>query len=419
MQYRLINIITFLYLILTLAGLLISGLFIYLKIESEIDFETGRELDRQVDSVADQIRRGNPYQSLITDQLEIDMIPFERPVEELYLRDTLAYHESSDRKVKQLKASKSYKIGGEHYRISYFNIVVETDDITETVVFTMGVVFLLQLAFIVFFLRGISNRILLPFQKSLKKIQNFNFAANEPFVFEKSNIKEFDQLNEFLMRMSNKLLKDYRQIKEYSENISHEIQTPTTVIRGKLEHLMNEGMTEKQSELIHSAYQNNERIQRIVKSLSLLAKLENNEFESPQAINFSDVLLKNIELTEELIEGNGLQLEQSIDPEVTVVIHPFTADVMIQNLISNAVKHNQAQGWIKIQLNSDYLWVENSGSPLKKDPEVLLKRFEKESDKSDSIGLGLAIVSQICKSYGLNFQYSSEGNLHSAKISFR
>lgn len=418
MQYRLINIITFLYLILTLAGLLISGFFIYLKIESEIDFETGRELDRLVDSVADQIRRGNPYQSLVNEQLEIDLIPSDRPLETLYLRDTLAYHESSHREVKQLKASKSYKINGTHYRISYFNLVVETDDITETVVFTMGVVFLLQLAFIVFFLRRISNRVFLPFQKSLGKIQNFNFAKNEPFVFEKSNIKEFNQLNEFLMRMSNKLLNDYRQIKEYSENISHEIQTPTTVIRGKLEHLMNEDITEKQSELIHSAYQNNERIQRIVKSLSLLAKLENNEFDAPHAINFSDVLLKNIELTEELIQGNGLKLEKSIAANVTAVIHPFTAEVMIQNLISNAVKHNIPEGWIRIHLNTNFLLVENLGAPLKKDPEILLQRFEKESENSDSIGLGLAIVSQICKSYGLTFLYSSIGNVHRAKISF-
>ncbi|MEN2282590.1 HAMP domain-containing sensor histidine kinase [Algoriphagus sp. SE2] len=413
---KLINIITFVYLILTLAGLLIGGFFIYLKIDSEIEFEMGRELDRQVDSVADQIRSGNPYQSLVNGRLEIEIIPFDRLEEELYLRDTLAFHEPNDKKVKQLKASKSFKIDGEHYRISYFNLLVETDDITETVVFTMVVVFLLQLAFIVLFLRGISNRIFRPFQYSLSKIQDFNFSQNEPFIFEKSKIKEFDQLNDFLMRMSKKLLKDYRQIKEFSENISHEIQTPASVVRGKLEHLMNEEITEEQAHLIHSAYQNNERIQRIVKSLSLLAKLENNEFETPSKVNLSEILLKNIEMAEELISVSNLSLEKDVENNVFAIIHPFIAEILIQNLIGNAVKHNQKGGWVKIQLTSKFLKIENSGTPLKKNPEELLQRFQKESDKPESIGLGLSIVNQICKSYGLLFMYSSKGEIHTAKI---
>lgn len=413
---KLINIITLLYLSLTLAGLLIGGFFIYLKIDSEIEFEMGRELDRQVDSVADQIRRGSPYEGLVDDRLEIEILPMNRAEESLNLRDTLAFHDPNDKQVRQLKASKSYKIDGQHYRISYFNLLVEKDDITETVVFTMVVVFLLQLAFIGFFLRRISNRVFRPFQNSLNQIQKFNFSSNEPFEFSKSKIKEFDQLNEFLMRMSAKLLKDYRQIKEFSENISHEIQTPTSVVRGKLEHLMNEDITEKQAELIHSAYQNNERIQRIVSSLSLLAKLENNEFETPTSINLTELVKKNLEMTKELIHVSGLELEQDIQEDVFSVIHPFIAEVMIQNLISNAVKHNIEEGWIRLQLNSEFLLVENSGILLRKNPEELLQRFKKESNKTESIGLGLAIVNQICKTYGLSFTYTSEGSIHSARI---
>ncbi|WP_332913152.1 sensor histidine kinase [Algoriphagus boritolerans] len=81
-------------------------------------------------------------------------------------------------------------------------------------------------------------------------------------------------------------------MKEFSENLSHEIQTPSAVIRGKLEHLINENITEKQAELISSAYKNNERITHIVRSLGMLAKLENEEFEAPETINLSPALEK-------------------------------------------------------------------------------------------------------------------------------
>lgn len=292
---KLINIITGWYLGITLATLLVGGFFIYDKLESEIDFELGMELTRQIDAYAARIESGVAADRLQYDKLEIKEIPFHLPLEELQQRDTVAYHDPMNQNEVQLKASKSFKIKGRHYRISYYNLVVEAQDITETVVITMLAVFAIQLVFIGIFFRFISKKILRPFHESLDAVQAFSFQKNEPLEFLKNGITEFEKLNEFLERMTKKLLKDYRQIKEFSENISHEIQTPSAVVRGKLEHLMNEEITEKEAELISSAYQNNERINRIVRSLGVLAKLENEEFQAPETLNLSSFLEKILE----------------------------------------------------------------------------------------------------------------------------
>ncbi|MDR7128004.1 signal transduction histidine kinase [Algoriphagus sp. 4150] len=416
---KLVNAITYWYLGITLAALLVGTLFIYNKLELEIDFELGLQLTRQIDAFAARIENGVPAEALQYDKLQIEEIPFDLPIEELQLSDTLAYNDPMNQNEEQLKASKSYKINGKHYRISYYNLVVEAEDITETVVITMLTVFVIQLVFIGLFFRYISKKILRPFHESLEAVQAFNFQKNEPLVFSKNGITEFEKLNDFLERMSKKLLKDYRQIKEFSENISHEIQTPSAVIRGKLELLMNEEITEDQSQLISSAYQNNERITRIVRSLAMLAKLENEEFQVPEPLNLSSFTGRILHGFEELIEMRSIKLTIQIDPKVMLEIHPFVLEVLLNNLIGNAIKHNVDHGLINLELNSEFLKIENTGIAPHADPEQYFERFKKRSDHQESVGLGLAIVHQICKKYGFKLSFYYENNLHVIRIQYR
>ncbi len=416
---KLLNLLTSVYLIIIMLALLIGGFFIYRKLGAEINFELGMELDRQIEAYAERIRQGIPPEALVNERLEIIELPYEIAEEDLSIRDTIAYHDPLSREEKQLKASRSFKIENKHYRISYYNLVVEAEDITETVVYTMLIVFFIQLVFLGLFFRAISNWILRPFQQTLQKIQQFNFQTNKPLHFQESKVSEFNQLNEFLERMTQKLLKDYRQIKEFSENISHEIQTPAAVVSGKLENLMNLEMTEEQAHLIYSAYQNNERIHQIVRSLSLLAKLENEEFEPPSEIDISEILIKNIDLLSELIILSELKLQTEIKDKVMVKMHPFIAEIMVNNLLGNAIKHNLKGGWIKIKLDFHRMTIENSGPSLRQDPGILIERFKKESDKPESVGLGLAIVNQICKTYQFSFGYATDKCKHTTTIDFK
>lgn len=172
---KLINIISLWFLGITVAALLIGTAVIYKKLGNEIDFELGMELDRQIQSYADRIADGAPVEKLEYDKLEIKEIPLNWPIEELWLRDTIAYHDPMNRNEKQLKASRSFKIDRNHYRISYFNLVVEADDITETIVTTMLVVFFVQLLFIGFFFELFPRRFSTLFVKVSGVFRTFLF----------------------------------------------------------------------------------------------------------------------------------------------------------------------------------------------------------------------------------------------------
>lgn len=234
-----------------------------------------------------------------------------------------------------------------------------------------------------------------------------------------TNTHEFKELNQFLERMSNKALDDYRSLKEFSENASHELQTPLSIIRGKLELLLETDIDEKQAALIESAQNSAQKLSVINQSLALLTKLENQEYQMDHKIDFSKLVENSIASFSELIEMKSIVLTTNIDADVYVNLNPVLADILFTNLISNAIRHNSVNGGsIDIRLSSSGLIVKNTGDPLKIPANELFKRFKKAKQSSESTGLGLAIVKQICDLSNFKVSYVYTGNLHVVEIIF-
>ncbi|MEX2513084.1 MAG: HAMP domain-containing sensor histidine kinase [Cyclobacteriaceae bacterium] len=415
---KLINQFTIWYLGISIIVLLIGGILIFKKLESEIDFEQGQELERQLDRYARKMESLKNPEELEKDRLEIIELPLEKALIPFNVRDTLAWHEPLEQVERQVKAGRSFLINGRHFYMSTYNIMIESSDITETVVQTMVAIFVLLLVFITITGRIISKKILRPFHHSLDQIRTFSFQKNTPLKFESTKTEEFIKLNDFLHKMSLQLLHDFRIVKEFSENISHEIQTPVAVIRGKLELLMNSPISDQQAQLIEAAYLSNERLTRIVSSLSLLAKLENQEFEFSEKINFSALMNQTLEEFDELIKIKNLSLELRIASQVNISMHPNLAEMLLHNLLTNAIRHNIHPGMIDIELDSKRLIIKNPGPDPENEVSVFLERFKKGKKNSDSIGLGLSIVQQICWIHGYVFDYSFETPIHRVEVRF-
>lgn len=413
---KLINQFTIWYLGISALVLLLGGILIFKKLENEIDFEQGKELERQLDHYAERLEKGKDPSELHRGRVEILELPSETSLRPFFVRDTLAWHDQLEQMERQLKASRSYLIGGKHFYLSTYNIVIETNDITETVVQTMIAIFVLLLIFIAITGRIVSQKLLSPFHESLDKIKAFTFKENQPLVFEPTKTEEFLKLNNFLNMMSIQLLKDYRVMKEFSENLSHEIQTPVAVVRGKLELMMDTPINDKQASLIESAYQANEKITRIVGSLAILARLENQEFAFTEEIDFSSKVSQSIQDFEELVAIKGLSIQSDVQPDISVNIHPNMADILLQNLLTNAIKHNEKEGSINIRLFSKRLEVINTGPKPNQEVDVFFQRFKKGNTNNDSIGLGLSIIKQICLVNGFEISYSYQQPFHRVEI---
>ncbi|MCB0567717.1 MAG: sensor histidine kinase, partial [Phaeodactylibacter sp.] len=95
---------------------------------------------------------------------------------------------------------------------------------------------------------------------------------------------------------------------------------------------------------------------------------------------------------------------------------PTLAEVLLNNLLINAIKHNIPDGNIEIHLQEQQLSVRNTGQPLTEAPEDLFGRFRKGTDANQSLGLGLAIVREICAIYGFEATYSYQDPWHELTI---
>jgi signal transduction histidine kinase len=220
-------------------------------------------------------------------------------------------------------------------------------------------------------------------------------------------------MNESLLMATEKAEQDYLLLREFTENASHEIQTPLSIIRSKLEMIIQEeDLSQKQSELARSAFSAVKKLTRLNQSLLLLAKIENHQFDAAQVINLKTKIEEKLEQFSELWESQQIKAAWELE-EVTVFINPELLDILLNNLLSNASNHNIPFGHIFIKLEQKQLVISNTGYAGALDQKRLFSRFYKQSLNSNHNGLGLSIVKQISRVSLININYLFANGLHS------
>lgn len=336
------------------------------------------------------------------------------------IKDTLLYDEKEGHEEVAAK-SITFLAYSKHntYKITLIKSLLETDDLIEAISIALFVLIALFLMSLYFINIRISKRIWNPFYESLDKIKKYDLTNASKLQLNYSDIDEFNELDKAIESMTDKILSDYKNLKEFTEDASHEIQTPLAVIKSKLELLIQtENLKEEQMLLIQSINDAASKLSRLNQSLLLLAKIENHQYLQKESVNLNDVVRKHIENYRELIEAKGLFLKVNSTSNFVIKINPLLADVLITNLIGNAVKHNMPGGKIVIEMSATYFMISNTGKPLTQDPAQLFYRFKKDNTDSQSLGLGLAIVKKICDTEHIHVKYVFNQPVHQIILTF-
>jgi len=257
-----------------------------------------------------------------------------------------------------------------------------------------------------------------PFYTSMNIMRNFKLGETESLFFPKTSTNEFTFMNDSLLLATGKARQDYLMLKEFTENASHEIQTPLSIIRSKLDMLIqDEELSQKQSELVKEAYSSIKKLSRLNQSLLLLAKIENQQFDNKQKMNLKEKVEEKIEQFRELWQSNGITINYLLH-ESQCYLSPELLDILLNNLFSNASNHNTNSGSITIHLEQKKLTVSNSGLPTPLDEQKLFTRFYKTPVNSSRNGLGLSIIKQIAKASGINVIYKYDETIHCFIVSW-
>ncbi|HTF28071.1 MAG TPA: HAMP domain-containing sensor histidine kinase [Flavitalea sp.] len=264
-----------------------------------------------------------------------------------------------------------------------------------------------------YFLNGLWK----PFQLTLKEIKQFNIADVNQFKGKPSKVHEFAELNEAIREMSLRVTHDYLNLKQFTENASHEMMTPLAVVTTKLDTLIqDETLSAEQLAQITDIYSSINKSSRLNQSLLLLAKLENKLITDEVPINLEGMLSEKMLQFQELMQTKDLSFKHNLQLK-QVQASKYLIDILLNNLFSNAIRHNNPGGFIIIELNGDELSIKNTGAIHSLDEQVIFERFQKGKE-SQGTGLGLTLVKNICQHYGYTIRYQYESGWHAFVLSF-
>ena len=295
-----------------------------------------------------------------------------------------------------------------------FNIETNIEETQETIFFisiTTVFLFVLIVGGLLFLNRRLSKSVWKPFRETLDQLKTFSLNNQTKIEFSKTDVSEFDELNQSLTKLIEHNVSVYKTQKEFTENASHELQTPLAILKNKLDILLqNQDLTEKQYQIAEEMNRALSRSSRINKNLLLLAKIDNKQFDS-ETFHLNEVLNQSLEILQEHFEQKNISVNTEISDNVKVNGNIGLTEVLINNLIINAIRHTSINGSISIKLNNSVFEVSNSGTE-KLNSDLLFKRFSRFSKDNNGSGLGLAIVKEICKSQNWTIDYRFENNNH-------
>ena len=295
-----------------------------------------------------------------------------------------------------------------------FYIETNIEETQETIFFisiTTVFLFVLIVGGLLVLNRRLSKSVWKPFRETLDQLKTFSLNNQTKIEFSKTDVSEFDELNQSLTKLIEHNVSVYKTQKEFTENASHELQTPLAILKNKLDILLqNQDLTEKQYQIAEEMNRALSRSSRINKNLLLLAKIDNKQFDS-ETFHLDKVLNQSLEILQEHFEQKNISVKTEISDNVKVNGNIGLTEVLINNLILNAIRHTSINGSILIRLSQSEFEVSNSGTD-KLNGDLLFKRFSRFSKDNNGSGLGLAIVQEICKSQNWTIDYRFENNNH-------
>lgn len=388
-----------------------------------LDYVLTRQLDRglrvEQQEVLDFVKEHNQLpELLVTRHQWIEALPATQPIINPTPRTTEAYNKLEDEKEPIRQLSFTVNAGGKLYMVSVNQSKTETEDLLQLIIMVTVcmIAFILLSNYIIN--RKVITRLWKPFYTTIDTIKDYQLSVKTPLQLSKEDIDELNLLNDSLNKMTSRIYQDYLALKTFTENASHEMQTPLAVIRSKVESMLQ--LAEGKELFIQQLLTIEDatlKLSKLHQSLLLLTKLENRQFKLSENINLTQILNDKLSEREELIQARELIVVVAAE-DVSLGFHRHLAEIMINNLLNNVIRYTPMHGTVAIKLNINALSIKNYAAHGALNPEKIFHRFYKEEQSTESTGLGLAIVKEICTLAGFTISYNYSYREHEFTIYF-
>ena len=255
--------------------------------------------------------------------------------------------------------------------------------------------------------------------RPLDIITNKLKGISNPSIFDKTPVRtttsDFHHLDNALIELMRHIDQLFQNEKEITVNISHELLTPISVLRSKLENLLiRSDIGSEISTKIEESLKTLHRLQSLVNSLLLIARIESQQYLRDESFSVNEVLHEIISEIIPIAEDAGIIIKEEFEND----FHIKSANrsllfSMFYNILNNAVKNTPSQGEVIVKTtlyeNNYTVTITDTGKGMTETQmSTLFSRFKtKVGNNPDGIGIGLAIAKSIADFHGIEILVSS------------
>lgn len=303
---------------------------------------------------------------------------------------------------------------GKHQQLTIRTSTVEEDELVYDLTTALLVLYLLLVVSIIAVNGFLLHKAMRPFYLILDKLKKYQFGVASSYEPQNYSIKEFEELNIEINEMIERNELVFHQQKQFIENASHELQTPLAIVINKIDLSIQNGELDKKNlNFLNDVKNDLRRMAGLNKSLLMLSKIENNQFNKISNVNFNILINNLVKSYEDFIEFKKININVVEKEVFEAAFDPDLANILLSNLLKNAVKYNNQNGVINIITEKEKLIFQNTGSGIPLDQSQIFNRFYKQGSDHGSTGLGLSIIKTIIKQYPrLHITYEFEEGMH-------
>ncbi len=257
---------------------------------------------------------------------------------------------------------------------------------------------------------------LIPVKKTIDEVKEIEANKLEKRLTPHTSNDEIDELVTTFNFMLDKLDDSFSKIKQFSNDVSHELKTPLTIIRGEIElGLRKERTNNEYKNILESTLEETKKLQDLIDSLLFLSKTDSSEIKSKFILVDIDDIITDVIASNKLeIKEKNLQFIFEKFENINCLCHPLLLKILIGNLIHNAIKYSNKDSNIEIYLDNNSFTIKDYGIGIKKEAiKNVFDRFyrvDKARGKS-GYGLGLSIVKSIAKLHNFSIDITSKYNI--------
>jgi two-component system, OmpR family, sensor kinase len=263
----------------------------------------------------------------------------------------------------------------------------------------------------------LARRALKPVDSMTQAVRRISGEHLQERLPETGSGDELDRLANTLNEMLGRLEDSFRQVRQFSADASHELQTPLTILKGEIEVALRSSRSpEEYQRVLYSCLEEIERIGRLVGGLLLLARADAGVLRLDlQPVDLPELVTEVVTRMRRLAEEKSIRLRPDFTEPVSIQGDKEHLQRLLLNLVDNAIKYTQPGGLVTVSLKGDdhqvSLSVTDTGIGLKpSELDQIFTRFYRSAEaksQGGGAGLGLCLVRSIATAHGGSIEVDS------------